>query len=162
MTPFSIRRAAAGDETALRALRLEALTDAPWAFGSTYERELARTTADWQRWFSPGVTLILEAAGIPRGLVAGVHDTDRRGVVHLMAMWVHPTLRGSGAADALVTALVDWAAAEGATEVTLCIAKDNDRARRCYERHGFRATGVESAGGRPGFIEVAMIRSLAG
>jgi ribosomal protein S18 acetylase RimI-like enzyme len=162
VTPFSVRRAAIGDEPAVRALRLEALTEAPWAFGSTYERELARTTADWQRWFSPGVTLILEAAGVPRGLVAGVHDKDRHGVVHLMAMWVHPSLRGSGAADALVTSLIDWAVQGGATEVTLCIAKGNDRAQRCYERHGFRLTGHETAGGRAGFVEVEMARSIAG
>jgi ribosomal protein S18 acetylase RimI-like enzyme len=160
VTPFTIRRAAIGDEPVVRALRIEALTESPWAFGSTLEREFGRTTADWQRWFSPGVTLVLEAGDLPRGLVAGVHDKDRRGVVHLMAMWVHRSLRASGAADALVTALLDWAAAEGATEITLCIAKGNDRAQRCYERNGFRATGVESAGGRPGFVEVEMVRSI--
>jgi ribosomal protein S18 acetylase RimI-like enzyme len=105
--------------------------------------------------------LILVGGGAPRGLVAGAHDNDRRSV-HLMAMWVHPTLRGSGAADALVTALADWAAAEGATEITLCVEKGNDRARRCYERNGFRATGVETAGDRPGFLEVGMVRPVAG
>lgn len=156
----AIRRAVIGDEPIVRALRLEALTEAPSAFGSTLEREFARTTADWQRWFSPGVTLILEASGAPRGLVAGVHDRDRKGVVHLMAMWVHPSLRGSGAADALVTNVTDWAASESASEITLHIAKGNDRARRCYERHGFRVTGVEIAGNRPGFVEVEMTRRV--
>src|SRR5215472_3904682 len=60
---FEIRRAGIGDEPVLRALRLEALDDSPSAFGSTYERELARTIADWQRWLAPGVTFILEAGG---------------------------------------------------------------------------------------------------
>jgi hypothetical protein len=62
---MNVRRAILGDESVLRALRLEALSDAPEAFGSTYARELARTTADWQRWFAPGITLILEEAGTP-------------------------------------------------------------------------------------------------
>jgi hypothetical protein len=59
---FKLRRAELGDEPTLRELRLEALSEAPDAFGSTYEREVARTTADWQRWMSPGVTFILEDA----------------------------------------------------------------------------------------------------
>jgi hypothetical protein len=57
-------------------LRIQALTDSPNAFGSTYERELARTTEDWRRWLAPGVTFILEASGEPRGLAAGVRDAN--------------------------------------------------------------------------------------
>jgi hypothetical protein len=30
-----------------------------------------------------------------------MHDAEDAGIVHLMAMWVHPGLRGSGAADAV-------------------------------------------------------------
>jgi len=96
----AVRRAIPGDEPVLRALRLEAMTDAPDAFGSTYERELARTVADWQRWLSPNATFVLDGSDGPRGIAAGVHDADDSSVVHLMAMWVHPTLRGTGAADA--------------------------------------------------------------
>ena len=160
MAQFSVRRATVGDEPTVRALRLEALSDAPWAFSSSYQRELDRTTADWQRWLSPGVTFVLDASNTPRGIVAGMHDKDRRAVVHLMAMWVHPALRGSGAADALIAALLVWAADEQASEVRLCIAKGNHRAQRCYERNGFRATGCESVGERNGFVEVEMMRSV--
>src|ERR1700687_1894221 len=63
---FNVRRAVTGHEPVLRALRLQALTDSPKAFSSTFERELARTTEDWQRWLAPGVTFILEAGGEPR------------------------------------------------------------------------------------------------
>lgn len=145
MTParFTVRRGVAGDESVLRTLRLEALVEAPESFGSTYPRELARTTEDWRRWLAPGVTLILEDAGVPRGLVAGVRDAEDPSVVHLMAMWVHPVLRGSGAADALVTAHLDWAHAEGARLALVDVFASNDRARRVYERHGFRITGQE-------------------
>jgi hypothetical protein len=91
----TVRRAVLGDEPILRTLRLEALAGAPETFGSTYDRELARTTADWRRWLSPGVTLLLEEDGTARGLVAGMHDALDPGTVHLMAMWVHPVLRGA-------------------------------------------------------------------
>ena len=65
------RRAVIGDEEVLRDLRMQALTDAPEAFGSTLERELARTTEDWQKWFAPGMTMLLLAEGEPRGLEEG-------------------------------------------------------------------------------------------
>lgn len=82
---FVVRRAILGDEPVLRALRLQALRDAPEAFGSTYDRELARTTEDWQRWLAPAATFILEANGEPRGLVAGVPDPRDSSVVDLRA-----------------------------------------------------------------------------
>jgi ribosomal protein S18 acetylase RimI-like enzyme len=157
---FSVRRAVVGDEPTLRALRLQALTDAPGAFGSTLERELARTPADWQRWLSRGVTFFVDESDEPRGLVAGVPDQQDPSVVQLMAMWVHPALRGSGAADALVASLLSWAATEGAKEVRLHVARDNDRAQRCYERNAFRLTGHESVGGRPGLVELEMVRQV--
>jgi ribosomal protein S18 acetylase RimI-like enzyme len=158
-SPLTVRRAALGDEAILRSLRLEALTEAPEAFGSTYDREMARTTADWQRWFSPGVTFILEEAGTPRGLVAGVHDAEDAGLVYLMAMWVHPALRGSGAADALVTEHLAWAYAAGARLVRLDVIATNERARRLYERHGFRLTGLQTMRDADGRVELRMERS---
>jgi ribosomal protein S18 acetylase RimI-like enzyme len=153
---FSVRRAIIGDEPILRDLRLQAMTDSPEAFGSTYERELARTTLDWQRWLAPGVTFLLEQAGRGVGIVAGQPDPTDPHIVHLMAMWVHPEARGSGAADSLVTALIGWAAAQGATLVCLDVIKSNTRATRFYERHRFRPSGVERRRENDGRIEVRM------
>ena len=156
----NVRRAVSGDEPVLRALRLEALIDAPEAFGSSYDRELARTTADWQRWLAPGVTLILEAADIPRGLVAGAPDREDPAIAHLLAMWVHPLLRHTGAADALVVALLAWALERGARQMQLMVISSNERAQRFYARHGFRPTGHQSTRERDGAIELKMERRL--
>jgi|ERR1700730_2206751 RimJ/RimL family protein N-acetyltransferase len=153
---FDVRRAVIGDEGMLRALRLQALADSPRAFSSTYERELARTTEDWRRWLAPGVTFILKAGGEPCGLVAGSRDQHDFSVVHLMAMWVHPDVRGTGAADALVSPVKDWAAQVGATQVRLSVVESNHRARRCYERAGFRATGRRGVVERTGDVEIEM------
>jgi hypothetical protein len=43
---------------------------------------------------APGVTLLLMAGDGPRGLVTEVYDAQDRAVVHLMATWVHPSVRG--------------------------------------------------------------------
>jgi GNAT superfamily N-acetyltransferase len=153
---FSVRRAVIGDEPVLRVVRLQALTDSPTAFGSTYERELARTMEDWRRWLAPGVTFLLEAGGEARGIVAGVRDTQDSSVVHLMAMWVHPDHRGTGAADALVSSVNAWAAEVGATQVRLKVVEGNERARRCYERAGFRATGRRGVLEKNGDVEIEM------
>jgi GNAT superfamily N-acetyltransferase len=154
---FHVRRAVTGDEPVLRALRVQALTDSPRAFGSTLERELARTTEDWRRWMAPGVTFILEASGEARGLVAGGRDKSDPAMVDLMAMWVHPDLRGTGAADALVLSVKSWAAEVGATQVRLNVVENNSRAKRCYERAGFRATGRQGVVAKTGDIEIEMI-----
>jgi ribosomal protein S18 acetylase RimI-like enzyme len=155
-----VRRAIAGDERVLRDLRLQALAESPDAFGSTYEREFARTAEDWQRWLSPGVTFILETQDGPRGLVAGVHDPSLRDVVHLMAMWVHPKCRGTGAAAALVEAVVSWAAAETARVIRLAVVETNQRAWRFYERTGFTVVGRAPSRDREGTIHVEMERRL--
>jgi GNAT superfamily N-acetyltransferase len=157
---FDIKRAVIGDEMTLRSVRLQALTDSPRAFSSTYEREVARTAEDWRHWLAPAATFILTADGEPRGLVAGVPDQSDSSIMHLMAMWVHPDIRGTGAADALISSVKAWAVHKGATEVRLKVVEGNDRARRCYERAGFRPTGRQSVLEKNGDIELEMAFSV--
>ena len=155
-----VRQAEPGDEQTLRCLRLEALSDSPDAFGSTIERELARTLEDWRGWMSPGVTFILESAGEPRGIVAGRQNEQRSSVIHLLAMWVHPDARGGAGGDALVRAVLEWARARGAQVVRLHVIEDNFRARRFYDRLGFRLTGRTHIRERDGRLELEMEQSL--
>jgi ribosomal protein S18 acetylase RimI-like enzyme len=151
-----VRRAVAGDEPILRKLRLQALTDAPEAFGSTYERELARTPSDWQRWLSPGITFFWGDEEDVYGLVAGARDAMDVSIAYLMSMWVHSSIRGSGAADALVDAVVGWARTEGFQWLRLNVMKDNARALRFYERSGFAFTGVRAVHQHTGQSELQM------
>ncbi len=140
----------------MRRLRLEALADAPRDFDSTLERERVMTTAEWGEWIAGGATFILEAGSAPRGIVAGVPHRDDPRAVYLISMWVHPSIRGSGAADALVGAVIGWAEEREAEVVCLDVVASNDRARGCYERNGFRATGRTFTRGRDGIVEMAM------
>jgi ribosomal protein S18 acetylase RimI-like enzyme len=157
---FWIRRAESGDESLLLEIRLEALSESPEAFGSTLDRERARTPADWKKWLSPSATFILETTIGLQGIVAAVPDLTEPAVVHLMAMWVHPALRGSGAASALVQSVVAWAEERDASSVRLDVIEDNHRARRLYERHGFRTTGHISVRPRDGARELQMERRI--
>jgi ribosomal protein S18 acetylase RimI-like enzyme len=105
---------------------------------------MARSTSDWQKWLSPGATFILETVDGPKGIVAGVRDAADSNVVHLMAMWLDPALRGSGGADALAASVVSWAASEGVRTNRLEVMQSNGRAKRFYERIGFQAGSCEA------------------
>jgi ribosomal protein S18 acetylase RimI-like enzyme len=155
-----IRRAQSGDEAALRQLRIQALSDAPTAFGSTLERELNRSLADWARWLSPTATFLFEDGTGLKGLASGVPDEADPGLVHLMAMWLHPDLRGSGAADRLVDAVLVWATSVGAERIRLDVVQGNEAAIGLYQRHGFRPTGHTAARLRDGAVEMQMERLL--
>jgi hypothetical protein len=89
---MNVRRLAANDGESLRSLRLQALSDAPQAFGSTYAREVERKTADWQAWLASGATFVVEnPSGQAVGLAVGRSDPRDSAVVDLMSMWVHPS-----------------------------------------------------------------------
>jgi len=160
-----VRRAIAGDEPTIRSLRLQALTDAPAAFGSTYERELARTPQDWQRWIEPNPTFLFDQAGLfdeagaePSGIVCAIREPEEPGVVQLVSMWVRPSARRAGVGDALVRAVVDWAAEQRARELRVWVMLENAPATRLYERNGFRPTGTQTVRERDGAIEIEMRR----
>ena len=56
-------------------------------------------------------------------------------------MWVHPDHRGTGVATALLEAVTTWARDDGASRLTLWVARTNDTAANLYRRKGFTATG---------------------
>ncbi len=159
---MSVRRAVAGDEAVLRALRLAALADSPDAFASTLAREEARPVAEWTRWITDAATFVWETPAGARGLAAGVPHRDDATCAFLMSMWVHPDARGTGAGDALVEAVLGWAAAAGYRTVRLHVGKDNAPARRLYARHGFRLTGRELVVEETGVVDVEMLHDPRG
>jgi ribosomal protein S18 acetylase RimI-like enzyme len=139
---LEVRRLLPADWELLREVRLRALADAPEAFGSTYDRELAFDEAEWRRragdngWFV--ATVEQRAVGIVAGYRALEWLPDRRALV---AMWVDPAARGSGVAVHLVDAAARWAREDGADTLILGVVDTNDRARALYVKCGFVATG---------------------
>ena len=135
----------ASDIATLRELRIEALAESPAAFGSTLERELARTDDDWRRWIAAGAVCVGEEDREVCGLVATRRSDDDPATTELLSMWVAPGRRGEGLGAGLVAWVVDWAHAHGARRVSLCVFADNAPARALYRRCGF----VEPGGGPP-------------
>jgi ribosomal protein S18 acetylase RimI-like enzyme len=182
-----IRRLVPGDWAALRAVRLAALAEAPYAFASTLDRELAFDEQAWRDRISrtahvgawapaagqrPGEepTAADPAAGDPAagqpagagglaGLAAGFPDDAGW---HLVSMWVSPALRGRGTAADLVEAVCALARADGAGQIALWVTEVNARARAFYERAGFRETGERALvrPDEPDHWERRMVRDL--
>jgi GNAT superfamily N-acetyltransferase len=135
-----IKRAEESDWAELRLLRLAALADTPGMFGSILELEQGYEEEDWRSWSREGAIFLAFRTGAPVGIAAGVVDdspADRK----LYSMWVHPGHRGTGVATALLDAVTTWAIGDGATRVTLWVARTNHPAANLYRRHGFTATG---------------------
>jgi len=157
-----VRETVLGDWQALRDIRLEALRDAPSAFGSSYAGEAARDEAHWHARSSGGGMFLayLTEVSEPAGL-AGGYQADPV-TVELVSMYVRPRGRGHGVGEALVAAVIGWAAARQATSVHLWVTETNAPARALYQRCGFALTGErQPLPSDPGISEVAMTRPLA-
>ncbi|HEX2783869.1 MAG TPA: GNAT family N-acetyltransferase [Ilumatobacteraceae bacterium] len=162
---FSVRRLEPQDHELLRAIRLRALSLEPHSFGSTFERESAFTEDTWRNRLRPAGNphfARFDDSGQPIGLVAGMLDEEDHQIGGLVGMWVDQHARGTGTADALVTAIVEWAMAQGCVAVRLKVTDGNARAERMYHRNGFEHTGRTFIRGRDGFPEIEMERQLQG
>jgi ribosomal protein S18 acetylase RimI-like enzyme len=142
----SIRIADHRDWRVWRAIRLQALSEAPMAFGSTL--------ADWQgsgdteqRWrerlsIVGAIDLIALEGNASVGMLSAVPDLDNPQRVWLMSMWVTPALRGHGIAAGLIDDIVAWASSTDRTSVNLMVRDENHHAIALYERCGFVRTGL--------------------
>jgi GNAT superfamily N-acetyltransferase len=135
-----VRRLGEGDWRAWRSVRLAALADSPAAFGSAAEDARVIPEEGWREMLRGAAIFVAATGDGAAGVVAGLYrDSDRdRG---LGAMWVAPQWRGLGVAGMLVAAVLAWSRSEGAATVGLWVPGDDARARRFYERQGFRMTG---------------------
>lgn len=135
----TVRKLTGDDWRMLRELRLAALREAPYAFGSTLEREQDRAEALWrERLDSPAsASFAAMLDGVPVGLAGGYLPDGEPDAVELVSMWVSPDARGRRIAEQLVAAVAGWAREVGRAEVRLEVTAGNDTAARLYERCGF-------------------------
>ena len=134
-----VRPAESDDWPKLRAIRLEALTNAPEAFGSTYAVAARLSNYQWRSMIERSLYFLAERDGNVVGMVSGGLNDRHPGTHWLYGMYVTPSARGSQTAS---------------------IA---ERARAFYARMGFVATGVNFGMDRdPRLIMMTMKKSLVG
>ena len=138
----TVRRLEKRDWLVARGVRLDALAEAPTAFGSTLAREVTFTEDVWRSRVDGNAWFVAEDDGVAAGVVTGYAAPDAPpGERSLVGLWVAPRHRGAGMGDLLVAAVIDWARDEGADTLVLWTAQSNDAALGLYRRHGFRPTG---------------------
>ncbi|WP_329482340.1 GNAT family N-acetyltransferase [Kribbella sp. NBC_01510] len=124
-----------------RELRLAALTEAPYAFGSQLADWADAPEDRWRERLSvPGAyQLIASLDGTPVGMAGGLLAEEPE-AAELVSMWIAPAGRGQGVGDALMTAIEDWARDAGARVLKLSVVDGNDPAHNLYLRSGFADT----------------------
>lgn len=141
-------------------VRLAALREAPYAFGSTWEREANLSEKDWRERLSTRAQFVAVSEEVVVGTVGGVVTDDSR-TADLISMWVDPHWRGQGVGDHLVKAVLKWAGGTGCQEVRLWVADGNRQAERLYSRNEFRRTeGVKPIRPDEPRLEFEMARKL--
>jgi GNAT superfamily N-acetyltransferase len=140
---ISIWRIKPEDGDILRHLRLAALSDAPFAFASTYTDKSARSLVEWgdraRAWAEgfDGATFFAPDSEEPVGLVGGYNTNSVPPMVELVSMWTAPQVRGMGVARLLIRVLLAWAGAGGADAVGVWVTEGNDPADNLYTAVGF-------------------------
>ena len=102
------------------------------------ELSVERRAAQWRE--SP--PLVAEVEGTVVGFVSVGASRDRDANGELFAIYVDPDHWGSGVGRALIAAGEQLLRELGYTDVILWVLEDNPRARRFYERAGWRADGT--------------------
>jgi GNAT superfamily N-acetyltransferase len=151
------------DYVLVREMRLRSLTLSPTAYGSTYEREAEFSDELWRDRLRPEAYPhfgCFDDHGAAVGLVVAGPDETGDGIGRLFAMWVEPHARATGAADLLVTEVVEWARSQGYSAVQLLITEGNARAEAMYRRNGFELSGQSWRRDRDGLQELEMIRDV--
>ena len=144
---ISIRRLTPDDWRDWRNLRLAALREAPYAFGSVL--------ADWQgagdteeRWRARLMSVEFNAIALldqaDAGMVSGSLEGEQP---ELISMWVVPSARGRGVGDALIGSVIEWARSVGRDTLVLQLVEGNEHAAALYRRHGFEDHGPADVDG---------------
>ena len=160
-TAVRIVRLAPADWQVHRELRLEALRNAPEAFGATYADNAAYDEATWRarleaitywqarRGQEPVGMVglwepVLELADVPDGVEPG------EVVPFLIAMYVRDSSRGQGVGEELVRTLLEEARSRGHARVALDVTSTNPFATARYVRLGFTPVDDLQRSGRRG------------
>jgi len=166
MPKVSIERITSHNISLFKDVRLRALQEDPYAFGSTYAREVQFDAAEWtrrvERWNGArGVGFLAMDGATACGIAGSLLDENNPARAQLVSMWTAPTHRQIGIGRLLVDAVLDWARTRNLHALLLMVTSNNDSAIRFYERLGFTRTGrTEPYPNDPNIFEYEMSQPL--
>jgi len=111
----------------------------------------------------PEPAWVAEDGGRVVGFANAGPSRTEEDVAELYAIYVLPEAWGGGAGRQLMAAVISWFLTEEYTTAMLWVLEDNPRARRFYEREGWRHDGGRTETMRGVDVEEALYRlTLAG
>lgn len=127
----------ADDWRTARELRLQALSDSPFAFlgGSSVEGEYDEK--HWRADLELNIWFLARVDGGPVGLAKLNRAAEQNDGMHLEAMWVAPEVRHRGVGEILVSAVESAATTLGAPLLRLWVFAENRSAHDFYQRLGY-------------------------
>ena len=144
---LAARRLIASDAEAYRAIRIEGLPLAPEAFGSSLveegDRPLQFFVDRLERSFMFG---LFEGAALV-GTAGFYREPNTKSALrgHVVGVYLKADFRGLGGGNLLLAAVIQEARRH-VLQLHLVVTQTNERARRLYERHGFRIYGEDPRG----------------
>ncbi|MBV7420360.1 GNAT family N-acetyltransferase [Comamonas sp. CMM03] len=144
---ISVRPIAPHEWPKYRDIRLQALQDAPDAFGSTWAAEATQADEHWSARMAAAAASDTDRALFAVhgetvcGLVWCKLSAAEPGVADIYQMWVAPTARGLGAGRALLSQALAWAKSRGTQRVRLGVTVADSPAMQLYRSHGFAPVG---------------------
>jgi ribosomal protein S18 acetylase RimI-like enzyme len=161
--PIAIRRISEHEWERYRRIRVQALTEAPTAFGSTAEGEASQPESFWRGRLrgSDGVVFVALDGDDWAGIVGAFVPDDAPTTAHLVSMWVDPAFRRRGAGALLVDAVTAWARDRGLDHIDLWVTETNEPAIRLYTACGFAPSAErQPLPSHPDLTEFVMYRDL--
>lgn len=155
------------DVVLFKSVRLRALQEAPYAFGSTYAKEAEFDDAEWvrraERWNGErGIGFLAMDGSDGCGIAGAFLDSNDATQAQLVSMWTAPTHRQQGVGRMLVNEVLAWARLRSARTLLLMVTSNNEAAMRFYEKLGFTRTGrSEPYPNDPDVIEYEMSRAVS-
>ena len=149
--PYEIRPLTESDLRSYRALRLQALTECPSAFGATPSTEQALEDAQILHRFGGGPGQIMWGGFDEDDKLCatlGMYREQGEKTAHkgnLFAMYVAAAARGQGLARRLLETAVEHGRALNLRQLMLGCNASNGNALRLYEQAGFSEYGLEPA-----------------
>lgn len=129
---------------AYRALRLEALSEAPQAFGSTYLDQVDKLETFWQARLEAAArgedSCLLFARMGERlvGMMGAFRETAGTDMAEIVSVYVSPSARGLGVGARLMEAILETLQRWGVRRARLGVNIEQTAAVRLYQRFGFR------------------------
>lgn len=149
MDAMEIRRLGSGDESEYRRIHLRSLEIFPDNFGTLFAEQRAKPRLQFEDFIAnndPDNFVFGAFRGTELAAIAGFRRGDREKTRHrgeIVQVFVDSELQGRNVGELLVRAVVEAVFSNPEIEsLELSLVADNDKAKRLYEKVGFKTYGI--------------------